>query len=317
MAGENRHSNVRGSLLTNFGIGAAAPTTGIDFDVIPEGMSIENLATGARARTRAKDPRLGGSGGAALDCVTIETTAINAFSGRYGYFSAPFAMFATPCAGNLRLDVPGVIVGGGAPVFSMADLMDPTPGGGPFTRMSLVGAAGNWFGFTGSPGGIFDYDQGLVAANWSFRMAAPSYADLSFFIGGFGGANALLSSGPDPTAFGLTGALAFVKLAADANWNAFFRAAGSAAPTKVDMGVPAVAGTVYIFLVEELVSVPETARFSIFSAAGALLATTALIRTDPAVSSYKLCSGAYTAVAAARDIDYYNGMVVQLNSFES
>jgi len=314
MAGENRLTNCKGVVSTEFGIGVAAPTTGIDVSDSAQGVTIQNFASGARAVVRIKDPRLGGTAAISTDVVTSRTTAINAISGRWGHFSAPFALFATPCQGNLRLDAPGVIVGAGVPVFSMADAMDAA--NGPYTRMSLVGAAGNWFGFTGSPGGIFDYEQNTVPAKAFFRMAAPSYADLSFFIGGFSGANALLSSGPDPSAFGLTGCAAFVKLAADPNWNAFVRLTGSAVPTKIDMGVPAVAGTTYLFLYEELTG-PATAVFSIYSTAGALLATTSIPHADPAALAYKLCAGAYTAVAAARDIDYYNGMVAQLNSWDS
>lgn len=317
MAGGFRASNVRGSLITNFAVRSAAPSAGVNLESSATSMAVQRLDTGAPTVLHAAPPEFGGAS-TRLDCVTSGSAPLNAGSGRFGYFSSPFADFANPCFGNLRLSAPGVVVGAGVPVFSMTDLANTA--NGPSTRLNLVGAAGNWFGFSGTGAVGNDYARGssgsaVYESNVFARLSVPDYADLSFFIGGYESLTAFLSTGPDPTAVPLAGGAAFVKLTTDVNWNSFVRLPGSAVPTKVDLGVAATPGTVYLFLIENLVG--GSVRFSIYSTAGALLGTSTFAGYPVGFSQYNYTVGAYTATAAGRDIDIYNGMDAQLNSWDS
>lgn len=324
MAGENFYTNIHGFVGTDFVINAAAPTAQAKTFGDDEGTAIE-LVSGAFTVLRAEEPRF--TNGADADLVTKSAAPGAALLGDYGYLSAPFAapsVVTAPCDGILAGCVPGLEVGAGVPVFAAADMMDAV--NGPFTRLSCSAAAGNWFGLRDTFGLPNNYVRGIAPrqALMNMRLAVPDYSSLSFFVGGLEGASAILASGADPTAAGLTGAAAFVKLDTDANWHAFVRLPGSAVPTKIDLGVVAGAGTVYIFLLECLLATGGVGssgdvRFSIYNSSGFTLLGQTTISGFPAfsISGYLFDAGAFTATAASRSMDVYNAMVVQQNSFDA
>jgi len=324
MAGENYYKNIHGFLGRDFRIAAAAPAATAKTFGDVEGTAIE-LTSGAFTILRIEEPRF--QSGANSDLVNKLSAPGVALLGDIGYLSAPFAspsVITNPCDGILFGAVPGVEVGAGVPVFAAADMMDAV--NGPFTRLSCTAAASNWFGIRDTLGLFNNYVRGFAPrqAIMSMRLAVPDYSSLSFFVGGFEGASAALASGADPTAAGLTGAAAFVKLSTDANWNAFVRLPGSGAPTKIDLGVVAGAGTVYIFLLECLLATGGVGssgdvRFSIYNSTGFTLLGQTTISGFPAfsISDYLFDAGAFTATAASRSMDVYNAMVVQQNSFDA
>jgi len=323
MAGENYYKNIRGLVGTDFRIAAAAPAATAKTFGDDEGTAIE-LTSGAFTILRVEEPRF--QNGANFDLVNKLAAPGVALLGDIGYLSAPFAdpSITNPCDGILFGAVPGLEVGAGVPVFAVADMMDAVSG--PFTRLTCSAAASNWFGIRDTLGLTNNFVRGFTPrqAIMNMRLAVPDYSSLSFFVGGFEGASAALSSGADPTAAGLTGAAAFVKLDTDANWNAFVRLPGSAVPTKIDLGVAAGAGTVYIFLLECLLATGGAGssgdvRFSIYNLTGFTLLGQTTISGFPAfsISNYLFTAGAFTATAASRSMDVYNAMVVQQNSFDA
>ncbi len=320
MAGENTFKNIRGvAPQIDFAINTAAPAQAAKLFASTEGLATE-LTSGAFTELHTADPSFGN--GADLDLVNAMSAPGTALPGDSGYLSAPFASLASPCDGLLVGTLPGLEVGAGVPIFAAADMMDVALG--PFTRLSCSGAAGNWFGLRDTFALPSNYVRGPTPrrAIAYARLAVPDIADLSFFIGGLEGASAVLASGADPTAAGMTGAAAFVKLAADANWNAFVRLPGSGAPTKVDLGAFVVAGTTYIFLLECLLGTgggSGSVKFSVYNSLGTVVLGSTTIGGFPApsVSSYLFDVGAFTATAAARSIDVSNAMVVQLDSFDA
>jgi len=319
MAGENTYKNIRGVVADDFSINAAAPAQAAKLFGSVEGTSTE-LVSGAFTLFRTADPRF--ENGADDDLVTKGSAPAVATQGDSGYLSAPFASLAVPCDGLLRGTLPGLEVGAGVPIFASTDMMDVALG--PFTRLGCSGAAGNWFGLRDTFALPSNYVRGPVPriATTLVRLAVPDITDLSFFIGGLEGASAALATGADPSLAGLTGAAAFVKLAADINWNAFVRLPGSAVPTKVDLGAFVVAGTTYIFLLECLLGTgggSGNVRFSVYNSLGTVVLGSTTIGGFPApsVSSYLFDVGAFTATAAARSVDVFNAMVVQLDSFDA
>jgi len=233
--------------------------------------------------------------------------------GQYGTATAPF--FGATVVGDslLKATQPG-FEGGAGPVLTATDLP------GPATNLSLAGMAGRWYGMRSivAVPGVGEFSRGVGLAGFLYAsINIPTTLDQSFFIGGLEDVSGALASGPDPSAAAMSGAMAIVKLAGDPTWNAFARAPGSAVPSKIAIGPAVATGTTYQLFIEAS-STSGAVRFTVLDAASTVLGQIVFpgAAFGGAANHYHFNVGAYTAVAAARDFDFFSMSAVRFDSYD-
>ena len=309
MVAENYISNRRGTTRSSFSL-LSPPGNPSSRLTAAAGELLIQTTAGAPAFLGSADLDLGAGFG---------SEAVNKFSNRFFHLLGQFGTVTAPFAGAtvvgdslLKATQPG-FEGGAGPVLTVTDMA------GPATNLSLAGMAGRWYGMRSvvAVPGLGEFSRGVGFAGFLYAsINIPTTLDQSFFIGGLAAPSGALASGPDPSLAGLSGAMAIVKLAGDPTWNAFARIPGGGA-SKFAIGPAVATGTTYQFFIEAS-SISGAVRFTVLDASSTILGQIAFpgAAFGGAANHYHFDAGAYTAVAAARDFNFFRMSAVRFDSYD-
>jgi len=307
-------SNLLGTTRSRFVYNAASPADAAQLAAIGNELYSQTPA-GVPTQTETADIAFGF--GSAFYYVNQFSMRSRPWLGQQGQLAAPFYSETVVGNGLLKATQPG-FEGGAGPVFGNVDV---STGAGVAARLSLTGTALRWYGVRSlvAVPGLGEVTQGVGRSSILFaRIAVPFTLDQSFFVGGLADVSGALASGPDPSAAAMSGAMAIVKLAGDPTWNAFARAPGSAATTKVAIGPVVATGTVYQLLIETA-DTSGAVRFTVMDdATNTILGQTvfAAAAFGAGLHHYHFDVGAFTGVAAAREFDLFSAGAVRNDTFK-
>jgi len=307
-------SNLRGTSRSRFVYNAASPANAVQLAAAANEI-LAQTPSGTPTQAEAADVSFGF--GNTFQFVNKFSMRLRPLMGQKGALAAPFYSDTVVGDGLLKATQPG-FEGGAGPAFTNVDVLAAA---GVAARLTLTGTALRWYGAQSivAVPGVGEVSQGVGFSAFLFaRLSIPiTLADQSFFIGGLADVSGALASGPDPSAGGLSGAMAIVKLVGDPTWSAFARAPGSAVPTKVGIGPVVATGVIYQFLIETN-SFAGAVRFTVLDDAGAILGQTVFGGASFGGGShhYHFDVGAFTGVVGAREFDMFSMSAVRNDSFK-